>query len=312
MMELMFLKQIPRKTIWGKNEIGKYFGYKDFPEDTGQCWCASCHDEASNIILNGLYASYTLRQLWDEHPEVFGNPYGVFPWIVGLVGPSDDLSIQVHPDDAYTEKMNLSDSGKNEGWYFIDALNDTSIVFGHTAQSMEEFKDRMEHEEWHKLLLHKSVKKGDFVYIPAKTVHALCKNTIVYEIQQNSNLTYRLYDYKRKDTDGNERELHIQESLDNLDIPFVDHQPEAVILVDGKNKIKKIVSNDSFELTLFKIIDKEEFKFNKHFAILSILGGQGTINGQAVHLGDNLLVPYNTEKLSLSGELLVMMCNQKK
>lgn len=311
-MELMFLKPIPRQAIWGKNKIGKYFGYKDFPENTGQCWCASCHNEASNIILNGPYASYTLRELWDEHPEIFGNNSGIFPWIVGLVGPSDDLSIQVHPDDTYAERMNLTDSGKNEGWYFIDAMEDSSIVFGHKALSMDEFKHKMELDKWDELLLHKSVKKGDFVYIPSRTIHALCKNTIVYEIQQNSNLTYRLYDYKRKDSSGNERKLHIQEALENINIPFCYQKTETVTLLEEKNKIQRIISNDSFELTLFKIIYEEEFAFTKCFAILSVLDGRGTINGQEVHQGDHLLVPYTTESLVFSGELLVMMCSQKE
>ena len=309
-MELMFLKPIPKRAIWGENKVGKYFGYEDFPEDTGQCWCASSRDEGSNIILNGLYANWTLKELLDKHPEIFGGELKEFPWIIGLVAPSDDLSIQVHPDDEYAKRMNINDSGKNEGWYFIDADNNSKIVFGHTAKTMDELKKKIELDEWDELLLHKSVKKDDFVYIPAKTIHALCKNTIVYEIQQNSNLTYRLYDYKRQDSNGNQRELHMQEALENLNLPFSDDQCKEIILEDNKNKIKKIVSNDSFELTLFKITDDCEFIFNKPFAILSILEGNGYINNQKVTLGDNLLVPFDTKKISFSGNLTVILCNE--
>ena len=309
-MELIFLKPIPKRAVWGKNKLGKYFGYKDFPEDTGQCWCASCRDEDSNIILNGKYESYTLNRLWKEKPDIFGNPSGEFPWIVGLVAPSENLSIQVHPDDSYTKKNNLKDGGKNEGWYFIDVYGEKSIVFGHNALTQAEFENKIEKAEWDNLLLYKEIRKGDFVYIPAKTIHALCKDTMVYEIQQNSNLTYRLYDYERKDANGNERDLHMQEALDNLDIPFYDKQPEEKKLCEGDNEIRQIVSNNSFELTTFRINKSVEFIFNKEFAILSILEGEGVINGQDVKLGDHIIVPNKTEKLIISGKLFLIMCNR--
>lgn len=311
-MELMKLKPIARTAIWGKNEVGKYFDYSDFPDDTGQCWCASCHDEGSNEIIDGPYKGMLLRELWENKKELFKTNTEKFPWIIGLVAPSEDLSIQVHPDDEYSKLNNLSDSGKNEGWYFLESKEGNSIIYGHNAKSLDNFKDYINKGKWDDLLKKLPVRKNDFVYIPAKTIHALCKDTIVYEIQENSNLTYRFYDYDRKDNSGNKRELHIKESLDNLNIPFeIYNNKETVSYVNGQ-EIRTLVSNNSFELTLLNVNKNLDFNVKNTFSIISVLRGEGKINNKECRIGDNLLLLGDNEILRIDGNIEVIICNEKK
>lgn len=310
-MELMKLRPIPKRAIWGKNEVGRYFGYADFPDDTGQTWCVSAHEEGSNQIADGPHAGMTLKELWETHHDLFQTDTERFPWIIGLVGPSDDLSVQVHPDDAYTIQHHLKDSGKNEGWYFFKTAPKSRIVYGHTAETKEQFIDMVQHGEWDRLLLHKDVHDGDFVYIPACTIHAMCKNTLVYEIQQNSNLTFRLFDYHRKDEEGNERKLHLKEALETVSIPFLEEEnKEYEESIDGQ-KVRVLASNPSFELTLIESNGNLRIHSKNTYSFISILEGSGSLNDHAVKMGDHLLA-LGDEEILFSGKLTAVICNEKK
>lgn len=308
-MKYMRLKPIPKQTIWGTNEVGRYFGYADFPEDTGQTWCASAREDGATVILDGPYEGMTLKELWETHHELFQTESTRFPWIIGLVAPSDDLSVQIHPDDAYTTAHHLSDTGKNEGWYFLKTTPDSTIVYGHTATTEEEFHQLMEENRWDALLKKKSVKEEDFVYIPARTIHAMGKGVIVYEIQQNSNLTYRFYDYDRVDANGNPRQLHTQEALANIRIPFAEeHWPETVKVINGQ-RIRTLISCPSFELTLIDVTGELEFPMKNTFAVLSVLEGEGSVDDYPLQFGDHVLA-LGEETLHLQGTMKLMVCNE--
>lgn len=214
-MNILFFKPIPRPAIWGHTLVKDYFDYCDFPDGIGQSWSFSAQENASTVCITEPFVGKTLHELWNSHQELFGHPNEPFPVIISLVGPEDDLSIQVHPDNIYALKEGFN-SGKNEAWYFIEAMPNYNIVYGHNASSPEDLKDYIRNEHWDDLIRYLDVKSDDFVYLPAGLLHALRKGSVVYEIQQATDITYRFYDYHRKDSQGNERELHLDKAIECL------------------------------------------------------------------------------------------------
>ena len=165
-MGVLFFKPIPRLAIWGHTLVKDYFGYHDFPDGVGQAWSFSCQKGASNICETAPYQGKTLLELWQEHQELFGHPNEQFPVIISLVGPEDDLSIQVHPDVKAALKLGYQ-AGKNEAWYFIEAEPGAKIVYGHNAKDEADLTHYIKEEQWDKLIRHLEVHPDDFVYLPA-------------------------------------------------------------------------------------------------------------------------------------------------
>ncbi|TPB32722.1 mannose-6-phosphate isomerase, partial [Burkholderia pseudomallei] len=152
--------------------------------------------------------------LWSNHKELFGNmPGDKFPLLTKILDANDNLSVQVHPDNEYAKENENGELGKTECWYIIDCDDDAEMIFGHNAKSKEELEYMISNNKWSDLLKRVKVNKGDFFYVPSGTIHALCKGTLVLETQQNSDTTYRVYDYDRVDSNGNKRELHVDKSI---------------------------------------------------------------------------------------------------
>ena len=205
MRELIFLEPVVKKLIWGK-----------------EYWTVSAHESGDCLVRGGTYDGLHLSQLWSDHKEIFGvETDGDFPFIVKVIDARDPLSIQVHPDNEYASKTENGASGKTECWYVMDCDRDASIIIGHKAGSRQEAAQMIEEGRWDDLLREIPVKKGDFFQITPGTVHAIKQNTMIMEIQQSSDVTYRLYDYGRT-RNGSPRELHVDKSLDVMMIPHRD------------------------------------------------------------------------------------------
>lgn len=305
-MSVFFFKPIPRPAIWGHTLVKDYFGYDDFPVGIGQSWSFSAQENASTVCLSEPYYGQTLLDLWKNHQELFGHPHEEFPVIVSLVGPEDDLSIQVHPDDEHARKVGFS-SGKNEGWYFIEASEGANIVYGHHAANETELRNYIKEERWDDLIQYLDVHPGDFVYLPAGLLHALRKGSLVYEIQQATDITYRFYDYHRTDDKGHERELHLEQAIDCLS-----YNPE-----DMKNKIQPIVthyqncvqtvfiSNESFTVTKLDVTGQCEY-IHTNYQLATVVKGQGRVDNQKIKIGDNFLIPTRTQ-VQFDGQMTIMM-----
>ena len=156
-----------------------------------------------------------MGELWEKKREIFGGmKQESFPLLIKILDVTSDLSIQVHPGDEYAYTHENGELGKTECWYIIHCEENSEIVFGHNANTKEELINMIENKQWDRLLRREKIKPGDFFYVPAGTIHALCKGTLVLEIQQSSDTTYRVYDYDRVDKDGNLRELHLDKAID--------------------------------------------------------------------------------------------------
>ncbi|WP_352398150.1 type I phosphomannose isomerase catalytic subunit [[Clostridium] aminophilum] len=250
---LLFMKPFLKEVLWGGTALRDRFGYDIPSEHTGEAWVISGHPAGPSVVADGEYAGMTLAELWREHGELFGRDKAeaqweqeelsgqaasklrcesgelsgqdtanrsdnTFPLLVKLIDAGDDLSIQVHPDDDYAREHENGSRGKTECWYVVECGEDADIIIGHHAQSKEELKRMIAEKRWSDLLCVRPVKKGDFFYIPSGTVHAIRKGTILLEVQQSCDLTYRLYDYDRLQN-GKPRELHLEKAEDVITCP---------------------------------------------------------------------------------------------
>ncbi|WP_155286012.1 mannose-6-phosphate isomerase, class I [Lacticaseibacillus zhaodongensis] len=309
MTEPFFLKPFFQPKIWGGRKL-EQFGY-DLPEGKiGECWAISAHPHGPATIENGPLAGLTLAEAYAQHPEYFGNPKAkVFPLLTKILDAEDSLSVQVHPDDEYAA-VHEHELGKTECWYIISAEPGSYLIYGHNAKTKAELKQMMDDEDWDGLLRKVPVKTGDFVYVPSGTIHALNKGIMALETQQSSDTTYRLYDYDRKDKNGNKRELHLKQSLDVTTVPHVD--PKLDIKTDqvGDSTVTTLVTapiSPFFSVYHLQVKGDLQQQKGANYTLFSVLDGKGTITADGksfdIKRGDHFLMPSQVQEWTLRGDL---------
>ena len=207
--EILFLDPVCTHNIWGGTRLREDFHYPVEGDDLWECWGISAHPNGDVTLRDCGFRGMKLSELWKKHPEVFGKvDSDRFPLLIKIIDAKDDLSIQVHPDDDYAKVHENGSLGKTECWYILDCKKNATIVIGHNSRTKEELS-RMIHEgKWSEFIREIPIKKGDFLQIDPGTVHAIKGGTLILETQQNSDITYRVYDYGRL-SNGKPRELHI-------------------------------------------------------------------------------------------------------
>lgn len=216
-MALLKLKPTFKDYLWGGHRLVDDY-QKEYDGDIlAESWELSCHPDGPCYITNGAHSGKTLRQFIEsEGKAVLGTNcerFEDFPILAKFIDARDSLSIQVHPDDAYALKYE-GQYGKTEMWYVMDCEPGAYLYYGFNREvSEEEFAERIQNETLEEVLNKVDVHKGDVLFIEARTLHAICKGILIAEIQQNSNLTYRIYDYGRVGADGKKRELHVDKAL---------------------------------------------------------------------------------------------------
>lgn len=311
--QVLFLEPHFKEVIWGGSRLKSDWGY-DIPSDkTGECWAVSAHSKGVSIIKDGYYKGRALDELFRECPELFGNTdgkYNDFPLLVKIIDAKDDLSIQVHPDDRYAKLNENGAMGKMECWYILKAEEGSTIVYGHNASSKEELKDMILNERWSDLIRTVPVKEGDTILIKPGMVHAIKGGIMLTEIQQNSDITYRLYDYDRL-TDGKKRELHIDKSIDVITAPFDCQRGIKNYFETADDSMAEFVDCERF--TAWKINVKNGFSFemDKDFMTMTVIDGNGIVNGSAVKKGDNFILPCGIGKVTLEGQMTLIASSPK-
>lgn len=305
-MEPIFLKPYFRSKIWGSRKFEKIFN--DLPEGKiGEAWIISGYPNCSSTVIKGSYQGLNLRELYQQKPDLFGQPHAAeFPLLVKLLDANDNLSVQVHPDDEYA-KIHENDSGKTECWYILQAEPGAKLIYGHHAETKEQLAAWIKNGQWNKLLRYVPIKTGDFLYVPAGCVHALTKGIMVIETQQSSDVTYRLYDWDRIDNKtGQKRELHIQQSLDTIQLPHVDPYLERAVSKFPTATLVRLANppySPHFYLWQLDVFGEFEWNMlNYQYLLVSVISGQGKLifdgNDYNLSLGDSFIVPnkYNTFK----------------
>ncbi len=305
MDKIVFLEPVLKTKIWGGKRIEKLYNYPISSDKTGEAWLISGHKEGSNIIKNGQYKGKTLKWLFNNRKDYF-NDIDVkdFPLLVKIIDANDDLSVQVHPNDEGAKKY--GDLGKTECWYILDAMFNTKIVYGHNAKTKEEFKRLIDADKYEELLKYKVINKGDFLFVPAGKVHALTKGMLVLEIQQSSDVTFRIFDYYRKDEKGNYRQLHILESVEATFIPDKKISNKSLVKFIDENKISELIKSKYFNVEKWEIKEKYYREIDT-FILCFVLNGKGMINGTNIRRGDSFIITSFTKEITILGNIEVII-----
>lgn len=294
-MEPVFLEK-----IWGGDRLRKVYDYPIPSDKTGECWSISGYPGVECMVAG---TEKNLGQLWKEQPELFGNlPGEEFPLLVKIIDARDDLSIQVHPDDAFARASNDGNLGKTECWYVLDCDPGTTIIIGHNAGSKEEMRQMVAEGRWAELLREIPVHKGDFFQIDPGCLHAIKGGTMILETQQTSDLTYRFYDYDRLQ-DGKPRQLHIEKCLAVTTAPFVSAAPEQCTTHIGDAKVTHLVTCPYYSVYRAELDGNARINWTQPFVNVSILDGEGTLDGMEVKKGDHLLICANYGEMEIKGKL---------
>jgi len=309
----IFFKPIFQERIWGGTELTS-FGYTIPSHTTGECWAFAAHSNGQSIVKNGPLQGKTLGELWENHRYLFGDKEGDrFPLLTKILDAHQDLSVQVHPNDSYAKVYENGELGKTECWYIVDCKEGAEIIFGHHAKTKAELETMIAENRWDDLLNKVSVKKGDFFFVPSGTIHAIGAGIIILETQQNSDTTYRVYDYDRLDDAGNKRDLHIQQSIAVTTVP---HQEK---LQDSNYKTEKqaglikttFVECSYFSVEKWEVYGKSDLVQTKDFLLCSVMEGAGSVQIQEAEYpfqkGDHFLLPSTLGEYAIMGksELIV-------
>ncbi|WP_316569282.1 mannose-6-phosphate isomerase, class I [Neobacillus sp. YIM B06451] len=305
-MEPLFFEPDFKERIWGGERL-RDFGYNPPYPQTGECWAFAAHSNGNSRVRNGELNGLSLNDLWEGNRGLFGNiECDRFPLLIKILDACDDLSVQVHPDDTYARENENGELGKTECWYIIDCEEGAEIIYGHQAKTKEELQLMVANREWDRLLRRIPVKCGDFFMVPSGTIHAIGKGIVILETQQNSDTTYRVYDYDRKDKDGNLRELHIERSLAVATVPSIDPKVEPLIQVKDGVTVTTYVQNEYFTVHKWEVDGQATLQQRKPFKLVSVLNGNGTLlkdkKEYSFKKGDHFLLPHGFDEFNLVGK----------
>ncbi|WP_174522644.1 mannose-6-phosphate isomerase, class I [Alkalihalobacillus trypoxylicola] len=308
-MEPIFLQPVFQERIWGGEKLNTQFGYEIPSKLTGEAWVISAHPNGQSKVENGRLAGKTLKEVWENEGELFNkskNQEEDYPLLVKILDAAENLSVQVHPDDQYAREVEGVPYGKTECWYVISAEEDSELIIGHHAKSHQELKDMVDSGHWDKLLRRVKVQAGDFVYVPSGTIHAIGKGIVILETQQSSDITYRVYDYDRTDSEGNKRELHLEQSIQVTTVPHEDYAVSSSEKVYGELLEKKLVEEYYFKVYHWQLNGEAALQLENDFLQVSVLEGEAvlTINGTDYHIkkGKHFILPNGIKEYSLKGK----------
>ena len=310
----ILFQPILKERIWGGNKLKTVLNKSNVTNTTGESWEISSVENEVSIILNGIYQDTNLTQLINDFPmetlgtSVFKKFGKEFPLLFKFLDAKQELSIQVHPNDALAKKRHQS-FGKTEMWYVIQAEENAKIIVGFKEKSSpEEYLHHLENKTLLKILNEIVVKKGDVFLLESGTIHAIGAGIVIAEIQQTSDITYRVYDWDRRDSHGNARELHTDLALEAINYNTTNTKKEY-------NKTLN-VSNLAVDCPFFttKIIPLQGeiiFKTNKQsFTVLMCTDGDFELhyNNQTeqYNIGDTILIPAFLTDFKLTGKATIL------
>ncbi|MEG0215355.1 MAG: type I phosphomannose isomerase catalytic subunit [Hungatella sp.] len=309
MSEILWITPVFVEMIWGGERLHTEFGYTIPSDHTGECWAISAHPNGNCRITSGTYEGYSLSRLWEEHRELFGGMKGAqFPLLVKIIDAKTDLSIQVHPDDAYAALHEHGSLGKTECWYILDCEADSQIVIGHHAKSKTEVEEMITEKRWDDFIRVVPIKKGDFFQIAPGCVHAIKGGTLILETQQNSDITYRVYDYDRL-SDGKLRQLHVQQSIDTIVAPFVEETHSTQVISYPHAVCTNYIRCAFYCVDHYRVFGEFTQDFQAPFTNVSIIEGEGRIDGTAFQKGQHFIIPGDYGTCHFEGDFAMICSN---
>lgn len=316
--EPFILKPIGKSMLWGGTRLNDDYskGLNLYP--LAETWECSTHKEGISEIATGPFKGWQLDRFIKEYPQVLGEHNKLLmdiPVIVKLIDANKDLSIQVHPSDDYARNKEAEPYGKTEMWYVLDSQKDSSLVYGfHNGVTKEQVEKSIQNNTICSLVHRVAVHPNDIFFIEPGTVHAICSGVLVAEIQQKSNLTYRLYDYDRIDKDGKKRELHIKKALDVININYNNKplQPMRILKYSPGSAVEVLYRCEYFQVERILVNTDRQRNLVEYgtddlsFRILLCIDGACTLfwknNAQPVFKGDCLFIPADSCRIKIHGK----------
>ncbi|MCR8642515.1 class I mannose-6-phosphate isomerase [Paenibacillus sp. N1-5-1-14] len=297
---------LSHKRIWGGSQLKEWFG-ETTEEKIGEYWVLSGHPSSTSVVINGELGGKSLVELTETYPEAYlGNSQQKrFPLLIKFLEASDDLSVQIHPDDAYAQEHE-GDYGKTEAWYILGAEEGAKVNYGHSFQDREHYCESVREGKVKEHLNYLPVQEDQIIFVPAKSMHALMSGTTLIEIQQTSDVTYRVYDWDRVEADGKPRELHIEKAADAMRygddqlamMPGTDDR-RYMIVENNQVSVEHMVTCPYF--TIEKMIVKQgshTLQLGKagNPDVLVVAEGEGELTGEgfepiSLKRGDTVLIP---------------------
>ncbi|MBU5477614.1 class I mannose-6-phosphate isomerase [Eubacterium sp. MSJ-13] len=322
------LKPAAKNYIWGGTRLNDEFCKKINMDKVAETWECSTHKDGNSIVFGGYYNGMRLTDVLKKHPEFMGkniyNKLGELPVLIKIIDAQSDLSIQVHPDDEYAKNKENGSLGKDEMWYILDCEQNSSIVYGfYNDVKKDELENSISNGTIEKYLQRVYVNKGDIFYIPAGCVHAIGRGNLIVEIQENSNITYRLYDYNRIDANGRKRKLNIQKALEviNLSETALPRQHLSVIQFRNGYATELLCKCRYFEVQRILLNTERCRKMAsinsiiESFQVLLCIDGCGVMFGcdnfsLSFFKGDCIFIPADCGEFRIhgKGELLKVRC----
>lgn len=302
--------------IWGGNRLREEFGKTSDADRIAETWECSTHPDGPSTVASGPDSGKTLTEVLSSHPEYLGAGYHGpdLPILIKFIDAKSDLSVQVHPDDAYAAQKEGGQRGKTEMWYVVDAEPGASLVFGLSREvTLGKIRTRIDEGKLERYLHRVPVRRNDVFYIPSGTIHAIGKGIVIAEIQENSNLTYRLYDYGRLGKDGLPRPLHVEKALEvaSLKADQDPRQPMRILRYTPGCAREVLTSCQYFSVERWIVKSEGGVvlpALPESFRNILCLKGAGAIvspDGEAleIHKGDSVFVPATQDNLSVKGEM---------
>lgn len=300
---------ILKEKIWGGSKLKTILGKNIVSDKTGESWEISGVENNISVVSNGDLSGYNLQEILSEYKgklvggRVYNQFKDEFPLLIKFIDAQDDLSIQVHPDDELAKQRHNS-FGKTEMWYVIDADNGAELISGFKKKiDKETYLEKLKNNKLSDILNSELVSEGDVYFIPVGRVHAIKSGIMLAEIQQTSDITYRIYDWGRVDDMGNSRELHTEYALDALDFnKYDEYKTKYSVIKEKRNLLEKC---NYFETNLFKISIPKKISYHKldSFVIYMLISGEVTLkyNDGSLNIkkGETVLLPASITEIEI-------------
>ena len=315
------LRPAGKDYLWGGRRLKDDFDKSLDMTPLAETWECSTHPDGPSVVASGEYESMTLTEVLRLHPEYLGDRAThkantpAMPILIKLIDAKENLSVQVHPDDTYAAARENGSLGKTEMWYVLDAARDTSLIYGfHHDMDKEQLRESLQNGTVEKYLQKVPVHKDDVFYIPAGTVHAIGAGALIAEIQQSSNLTYRMYDYDRIDRTGQKRPLHIEKALDVVNLKGSSHprQPMRILKYTRGCASEFLCRCKYFQVERLLLNTEQCRKMAdikspvNTFQVLLCTGGCGVLYGESTvinfYKGDCIFLPADSIALKMHGK----------
>ncbi len=312
-MNILKLNPVFKDYLWGGTKLRDEYGFESNLQKLAEGWMLSCHKDGENTIANGEFTGKTLTEVVNSNPDYLGEngkKFEYFPILIKLIDAKNDLSVQVHPDNEYAMRVE-GEYGKTECWYILDCDEGAELIYGFNREiSSEEFRDGIENNTFLDTVNKVKVKKGDLFFIEAGTLHAIGKGILLAEIQQNSNTTYRVYDYGRLGADGKPRALHVEKAIDvtNCTPPTRNTNPEGKLIFGDGYSTQLLTKCDLFNVQKVSVNKEYTDKADeKSFVSILVTYGNGTVDDIEIKKGDSLFIPANYGEFTVKGNIEIII-----